>query len=331
MISAQEDLSSPEEATFDTYEIDNQITKKGEYIQKIKRKNEEILNKFKHLSSLTEEQLKNKNLNSDYPKYFAKIDTKDFKYLGILSNQLKRVQYGYSKMENEDEYLGEYKNELRDGFGIYKYHPNEEEQDIYIGDYKNNAKTGQGIYLKIIKSIKDEQNGDLILVKYNCGIGDFENDIFKDGKIFSVNYDNETLYQGKINELGLPSDEEGLVFEGGDKIFIGKIINGELIEGRNIFVDDKWKKKKAYYFTKSENTKNPYNFDLNRNEEKDNENIIMMKKSTVRTYKNQIQNIFKDLNDSFAKFNNFETAITVNFEKDIKNNIKKNIVTIIKD
>ena len=98
MISAQEDLSSPEEATFDTYEIDNQITKKEKYIQKIKRKNEEILNKFKHLSSLTEEQLKNKDLNSDYPKYFAKIDTKDFKYLGILSNQLKRVQYGYSNI-----------------------------------------------------------------------------------------------------------------------------------------------------------------------------------------------------------------------------------------
>jgi hypothetical protein len=332
MISAEkEEILTQDEVTFDTYEIDNQILKIGEYTQKTKGKKEEIKNKFKHLPSLTKEQLENKDPNSDFPKYFAKIDTKNFKYIGVLSNQLKRVQYGYSKMENEDEFLGEYKNELRDGFGIYKYHSNEEEQDIYIGYYKNNQKTGQGIYLKVFKSVKDEQNGDLILINFNCGIGGFENDIFKGGKIFSVNYDKETLYQGKINEIGYPSDTEGIVFEGGDKIFIGKLVDGELIEGRNIFVDEKWGKKKAYYFTKTENKENPYNFDLNKNEEQDNEKIKMMEKSLVKTYKNLIQNIFKDVNDAFEKFKNFDIAINFNFEKEIKLKIMKNIDIIIKD
>ena len=45
-------------------------------------------------------------------------------------------------MENKDEFLGEYKYEIREGFGIYKFSPNEDVEDIYIGNYKNNRKTG---------------------------------------------------------------------------------------------------------------------------------------------------------------------------------------------
>ena len=148
--------------------------------------------------------LKKKNPKSDdFLKYFAKITTKDFEYIGILSNQLKREKYGYSLMDNKDEFLGEYKNEIRDGFGIYKYHhdENEDSQEYYIGEYKNNSKTGLGLYLKIFKSIKDDSTGEKKLINFNCGIGTFQDDLFKNGKIFSVDYDNETLYKGKINEI----------------------------------------------------------------------------------------------------------------------------------
>ena len=56
----------------------------------------------------------------------------------------------------------------------------------------------------------------------------------------------------------------------------------------------------------------------------------MMKKSTVKTYKTQIQNIFKDLNDAFKTFKNYDTAINANF-KEIKKKIENNINKIIKD
>ena len=290
---------------------------------------------------LYKEEILKKEPNSDFPKYFAKIDIKNIKYIGVLSSQLKRDQYGYSIMENKDEFLGEYKNEIRDGFGIYKYinsyndsKEDEDEQniyDIYIGDYKNNRKNGEGIYLKIDKIVKSDKKGDLILINYNCAIGNFENDIFNGGKIFTVKHDSEILYQGKVNEIGLPTDEEGLMFEGGDKIFIGKINDGEIIEGRNIIVDEKWDKKKGYYFIKTEKNELNYDFDLNKNEEKDNEAINMMKKSSVKTYKNQIQNIFKDINDAYEKFKNFDEAIKLNFQNDIKDKIKRNVDKIIKD
>ena len=336
MFGKIEKVVSNEETEFNTMEIDEEIFKNKEYTQKFNAPNEDfhgkLKNGFKFVPGLTEEEIKKKDPKSEYPKYFAKIYIQEgFQYMGVLTNQLKRDKYGYSVMNNKDEYLGEYKNEIRDGFGIYKFSPNEDEQEIYIGDYKDNKKTGEGLYLKIFKSIKEDSSGDVILVDFDCGMGDFEDDTFINGKIFTVRDNSETLYQGKINNIGLPSDEDALIVEGGDRIFIGKLIDGELIEGRNIFLDEKWNKKSAYYFTKKDNAENQFDFDLNKDEEKDEENIKMIKESNVKTYKSQIQNIFKDVCESIDKFKKFETAEKVDFENDVKKKIKANVEKIIKD
>ena len=330
MISAQEEKSIDDETSFDTYEIDNKIFKNGEYSQPDKKKPNQIINKFKLLEGLTEEELEKKDKNTDFPKYFAKISTEKFKYIGILSKELKRVKYGYSLMENGDEYLGEYKDEIREGFGIYKFHKNDEDQDIYIGEYKNDKKSGKGIYLKVSKQIVDE-NKEVNLINFSCGIGELEDDFFKNIKIYYVNNDKETLYKGKINELGMPSDEAALIVENWNKIFLGKYLDGDMQEGRNIFVDEKGEKKKAYYFTKSENKELGYNFDLNKNEEKDDEIVKKVKENSLKNYKAQIQSIFKDINEFFKKFQNFESAIKVDFEKDIKNKIQSDINKIIEE
>ena len=331
MLGSSEKPVSDEETEFNTYEIDEEIFKNKEFIQNFKNEKDKLKNKFTFLPGLTEEEIQKKDPKSEYPKYFAKICTKNFEYIGVLTSELKREKYGYSVMENKNEYLGEYKNEIRDGFGIYKFNPNEDEEEIYIGDYKDNKKTGLGLYFKIFKSVKESSSGEIILVDFDCGIGDFKDDIFENGKIFTVRDDNETLYQGKINDIGLPSDEEALIVEGGEKIFMGKLIDGELIEGRNIFVDENWNKKNAYYFIKTNNAENPFDFDANKNEEKDETTINMIKESSVRTYKSQIQNIFKDVCKSLDKFNKFETAIGVDFENDVKKKIKADIDKISQD
>jgi hypothetical protein len=331
MIDSSAKLASDEETEFNTYEIDQEIFKNKEFIQNFKNEKDKLKNKFILLPGLTEDEIKKKDPKSEYPKYFAKISTEKFDYMGILTNELKREKYGYSVMENKDEYLGEYKNEIRDGFGIYKFNPNEDEEEIYIGDYKDNKKTGQGLYLKIFKSVKESSSGEIILLDFDCGMGDFKDDTFNNGKIFTVRADNETLYQGKINDIGVPSDEEALIVEGGDKLFMGKLIDGELIEGRNIFVDENWNKKNAYFFTKTDNVENPFDFDANKKEDKDEEIIKMVKESNVKAYKSQIQNIFKDVCDSFNKFKNFDSAKDVDFENNVKNKIKADVDKIIQD
>ena len=323
--------SSDSEIAFDTYEVDYRIFKDGEFIQNSEF-NPSINNKFKLIQGLTQEELEKKEENSEYPKYFSTISTKNFDYIGVLSNQLKRDKYGYSKMEKEhsDEYLGEYKNELRDGFGIYKFNSDNDEdiKEIYIGNYKNNKKEGEGMYLKISKSIKEGSSGNDILINYNSGIGTFESDIFKNGKIFNCKDGVKILYQGKLNEIGEPEDDDAIIYEEENKIFRGKVSRGDMIEGRNIILNEKLEKVNSYYFTKIDGK---YDFDYFKKEEIDEDCIKKLKENPIQNYGKNIQNIFNEINNAFNKFKDYDTAIRLDFEKDIKNKIKNEIDKIIKE
>ena len=323
--------SSDSEIAFDTYEVDYRIFKDGEFIQKSEF-NPSINNKFKLIQGLTQEELEKKEENSEYPKYFSTISTKNFDYIGILSNQLKRDKYGYSKMEKEhsDEYLGEYKNELRDGFGIYKFNSDNDEdiKEIYIGNYKNNKKEGEGMYLKISKSIKEDSSRNAILINYNSGIGTFEGDVLKKGKIFNCKDGVQILYQGKLNEIGEPEDDDAIIYEEENKIFRGKISRGDMIEGRNIILNEKLEKVNSYYFTKIDGK---YDFDYFKKEEIDEDCIKKLKENPIQNYGKNIQNIFNEINNAFNKFKDYDTAIRIDFEKDIKNKIKNEIDKIIKE
>ena len=323
--------SSDSEIAFDTYEVDYRIFKDGEFIQNSEF-NPSINNKFKLIQGLTQEELEKKEENSEYPKYFSTISTKNFDYIGILSNQLKRDKYGYSKMEKEhsDEYLGEYQNELRDGFGIYKFNSDNDEdiKEIYIGNYKNNKKEGEGMYLKISKSIKEGSSGNDILINYNSGIGTFESDIFKNGKIFNCKDGVKILYQGKLNEIGEPEDDDAIIYEEDNKIFRGKVSKGDMIEGRNIILNEKLEKVNSYYFTKIDGK---YDFDYFKKEEIDEDCIKKLKENPIQNYGKNIQNIFNEINNAFNKFKDYDTAIRTDFEKDIKNKIKSKIDKIIKE
>ena len=323
--------SSDSEIAFDTYEVDYRIFKDGEFIQNSEF-NPSINNKFKLIQGLTQEELEKKEENSEYPKYFSTISTKNFDYIGVLSNQLKRDKYGYSKMEKEhsDEYLGEYKNELRDGFGIYKFNSDNDEdiKEIYIGNYKNNKKEGEGMYLKVSKSIKEDSSRNAILINYNSGIGTFEGDVLKKGKIFNCKDGVQILYQGKLNEIGEPEDDDAIIYEEDNKIFRGKVSKGDMIEGRNIILNEKLEKVNSYYFTKIDSK---YDFDYFKKEEIDEDCIKKLKENPIQNYGKNIQNIFNEINNAFNKFKDYDTAIRIDFEKDIKNKIKNEIDKIIKE
>ena len=250
--STKENNSNP---FFDIKEIDTKIISDGEYIHQ----NEETKNKtiFKFFNNLSEEEIQKKDSEKNpYPKYFCSISAKNFKYIGILTNELKRDIYGYSFMDNEDEFLGEYKNQIREGLGIYKFKPSEEKEEIYIGEYINNKKEGKGIFMKINKYIKDDSNGNLVLINFDSNIGFFKDNVMNEGINFSIKDGKETLYCGKFNDLGEQEDNEGLFIEDKNKIFKGKISEGKLFEGRNIFINDKYEKIKGYYFHVVKNEKN---------------------------------------------------------------------------
>ena len=323
--------TSTENPSFDVNEIDEKIEKDGEFI--INNEKEEKKTIFKFIKNFSKEDMEKKDANSSYPKYFCEISAKNFKYIGILTNELKRDIYGYSLLDNQDEFLGEYKNQIREGFGIYKFKPNEERNEIYIGEYINNKKEGKGIFIKINKIIKDDSNGNNVLIDFDSNIGTFKDNLFEKGIIYSLKDKAERLYYGKLNDLGEQEDTEALLIEDKNKIFKGKISKGNLIEGRNIFINDKYEKTKAYYFKKEKNEKNEdsYQFDYNKKEKDDEENIKKVKEILERNYSEKIQEIFNLLNNSFDTFKSYEKAINVDFDNDIKNKIKNELDKIIFD
>ena len=323
--------TSTENPSFDVNEIDEKIEKDGEFI--INNEKEEKKTIFKFIKNFSKEDNEKKDENSSYPKYFCEISAKNFKYIGILTNELKRDIYGYSLLDNQDEFLGEYKNQIREGFGIYKFKPNEERHEIYIGEYINNKKEGKGIFIKINKIIKDDSNGNNVLIDFDSNIGTFKDNLFEKGIIYSLKDKAERLYYGKLNDLGEQEDTEALLIEDKNKIFKGKISKGNLIEGRNIFINDKYEKTKAYYFKKEKNEKNEenYQFDYNKNEKDDEENIKKVKEILERKYSEKLQEIFNLLNNSFGTFKSYEKAINIDFENDIKNKIKNELDKIILD
>ena len=314
---------------FDQNEIDGEISKNGIYLKKGNLP--EIKTTFKLIKNISQEEIAQKEKNKPYSKYFCEIGNKNFKYLGILTNEFKRDNYGYSIIDNKDEFLGEFKDETRNGFGIYKFKPNDEDQEIYIGEYINNKKEGKGMYLKIKKAIKEDSNGKLMLINYISGIGLFKNDVLEKGIIYIANDEKKNIYFGKLNELGEQDDKEALFVEEGNKIFKGKIIKGCMIEGRNIFINNKYEKIKAYYFTKNKNEKNEEHFEFNNNKnvELDDECIKKTKELMEVNYDKKIQEIFDEINISFNIFGNYEKAYDVDFENDIKNKIKNLLDKII--
>ena len=299
---------------FDTSEIDYKLSK-GELCEiKIKRNENVINNKFKYLKNLTKEEINSKKDRFiEFPKYFAQICVDHFKYTGILSNFLNRDIYGYSLTENNDEYLGEYKTETKDGFGICKTNQRKGEIEIYIGNYINNIKAGEGMCLKIF-SLEGTT-----LIDYDFIVGNFDIDRLRDGKIFSVKNGEETLYKGKVNNKSLPDDENALVFNKRNKIFCGKIEDGKMVEGRNIVLNDNLIKQKGYYFYSKKKNYNNYNiackFDYLKFEEFDELLINKLKNYLNKEYKKKIQNIYNKIIDIIETFKDFNKAINVDFNK----------------
>lgn len=313
--------------SFDVLEIDSKLSSSENSVFTLEK------SKFSFFPSFDPKN-KPESPDEDFPKYFSFIDHKLFKYTGVLSKELRRDLYGYSFFENRDEYLGEYKTEKKNGFGIYKWkelkdsmNENYSPAEIFIGEYKDNKKDGKGIYLSIIKKIEKENK----IIYYDCAIGEFKEDSFIGGKIFSLGDGSENLFVGRVNELGLPDDDNALVVEEENKIFVGKVKEGNMVEGRSIFLDDKGIKKKAYYFVKKEEGTegDGIEFNYEKNMDKDDEVIEKVKNMKVGEYKVIIQGIYEKVFQALGWFKDFDKAKNVNFENEVKKSILDEVDKLI--
>jgi hypothetical protein len=243
---------------FNTEEIDLILNKKKEY----KKEENGIKKIFKFIN-------KKEEIDSEKPlKYISEIDSNSVKYIGFLTENLFKEYFGYYKYENKDEYIGEWKDDLKENKGMYFYFNEENNlEEFYLGEWKNNFRNGKGIYIWKNSNEKipfDKSDFDVV-------IGDFENNDFKYGLTISKKDNTFNIYKGKY-ENNKKNDNKAFFLENYNKAFYGNFINDEIISGRFITYNEKNEIINSFYFEKNNN--NDYNFE----KEKEKENDIIIKK-----------------------------------------------------
>ena len=237
-------------------------------------------------------------LNSLFPLAIHRGTNKDINlgyFIGPIINSLKlNLDYQIKNYLNNDTYEGELKNGLKEGYGKYF---NYEKEIYYIGQWKNDKKNGKGI-LYLLNSQKKreiiyegeflddkkEGKGKIFYKNGEYYIGSWVNDIrhgegklyFKDNTIkFDGKFEKDTFKEGKFvcNDRiyyvgpfvnGLWSGKGKLFYPNGDLKYEGDFANDDCEgEGKNIYECGDYfvgkfeagKRKEGILFTKEGNIK----------------------------------------------------------------------------
>ena len=290
---------------FDMVQIESSIRTIGKY--------EDEISIFTYYNNLEKNNDKQNN-------YLIKIKIfSSFSYYGILSPELKKIEFGSYFYENQDQYIGQWNNDLKDGYGIYFYYNQNNLEEFYIGKWKNGKKSGKGFYFWKFSdfSIKFEDSN------YDIIYGNFENDIFINGYSISKNKKGFFVYFGKFDK-GKKNDENAFFFEK-NMGFLGKFENDGLIEGRVVlFKQNKNNEIQQSYFTSKSNDINSDKFSFNDDIEKN--DFICKKRNEIikKNFKENLSLIYLYSKELWKKFKNvdFNIIYTINIKNDIINKIE---------
>ena len=264
--------------------------------------------------------LNENSLDKKKEKYFTSIIS-SFKYIGTLSDELKREGFGYYlyDINDGDEYAGNWSDNKKDGGGIYIYKKNENNrEELYLGKWFQGCKHGRGIYF-----YKMHKNENLIDGDYDVILGEFENDYYKDGYIISKKGEDETIYKGKMNKEGNKEDENAMYFENGNKAFYGQFLNNEMEKGRIIIFDENNPNNiiSKYYFEKIDNE---YQFDLDKYNQYDNKlKEIKLNIEKENLQNNLINEAYKFCIELIPKVNDFDNFKVFEVKKDFNDKFEK--------
>ena len=249
---------------FDVLKIDSTIKNNNSYI--------EDENKFEFCLDYNPDIEPEQDPSIDFQKYISKIKTNSSEYLGILSKYLKKEGHGYNHFINGDEYFGQWNKDKKEGYGIYFFKENDYDyydedtsiKQIYIGEFRNNLKSGEGIYFKINKFSEQKKDNILIPFDFSMAVGNFKDDYFYKGIVYSSVEGKRKIYKGRfIDEK--KNDDNAELYEDDNKIFHGIVKDNIKIEGRIIIMNE-GKKEAGYYFIRNDGD---IEFDYNKGEKED--------------------------------------------------------------
>jgi hypothetical protein len=131
-----------------------------------------------------------------------------------------------------------------------------------VKKFSDNQKKGRTNPFELTIS-EGKEDGLLTPLEFTVAIVNFINDNFSEGIVVRVEEGHQRIYKGKIKE-GKKNDEKGEIYEDENKIFIGKLKDNIMIEGRIIILNE-GKKEEGYYFYKNgKDGKEEIEFDYNK-------------------------------------------------------------------
>lgn len=255
-------------------------------------------------------------------KYYAVVNA-DFKYIGFLNKDLRKVDFGYNKYSNGDEYFGRWEMDNRTGDGIYLFKQDNKIKEIYVGDLKNDGKISEGTYIWLenpcfIQDLTDTKN-------FSAAIGNFNDDVMTDGRLIEFNDDKVRYYKGKLNKM-MKDDADGFLVEisGRSKsAFKGKFANNEMTEGRLVVFEDV---EKSFYY-KNMNGQEGFSYsernDLDLKIKKELEDFQKLKIKEI------FSTLFKNILVAMRKVENENALKNMDYEDEVHRPLRDLIAPII--
>jgi hypothetical protein len=190
-------------------------------------KKEEVEKKINEVGKYVTQKIKIKAKDNDESKYYdvtidwsEKGDGSFPLYEGFLNREYFRNFYGKFKFPNEDIYAGEWKNNVKDGVGVYFYSG----QAIFLGNW-NNGKKQSGI--QIWKSDVESS--------FDAFIGTFSEGSYTKGLYVSYSNTNNYIYFGNFDKNGDKNDENAFYYDSDQNMmYYGKFNDNKAVAGYQI-------------------------------------------------------------------------------------------------
>ena len=171
--------------------------------------------------------------------YVFAMENKDenLPFIGVVNFNFERFGYCLNTYINGDIYFGFYYKDIINKKGLYSYKPQIQNEfklsQYYLGEWKNNLLEGKGIYLWIKDHVDNTASfNEFINPTFDAFVGVSEKGLFKKGVLLKYIDNNFLMYYGGFSPEGKKEGNSCFYYSNKlDKICYGTYKDNIFIEG----------------------------------------------------------------------------------------------------
>ena len=236
--------------------------------------------------------------------YVFAMENKDenLPFIGVVNFNFERFGYCLNTYINGDIYFGFYYKDIINKKGLYSYKPQIQNEfklsQYYLGEWKNNLLEGKGIYLWIKDHVDNTASfNEFINPTFDAFVGVSEKGLFKKGVLLKYIDNNFLMYYGGFSPEGKKEGNSCFYYSNKlDKICYGTYKDNIFIEGFVGKFNEGGKLCDLIIYKKDENKTHSEGEKLKINEYKNIENIMTNFRKIILS-----KNYFKMIYEEFDK------------------------------